>query len=80
MTEGQDDNREAKSRRLADVLQGEKVEETAQTKALGWPSVHLSGMTRMGGVCKGKGGSRESVERAHSVVLETPAHGIDLLL
>ena len=47
MTEGQDDNREAKSRRLADVLQGEKVEETAQTKALGWPSVHLSGMTRI---------------------------------
>ena len=53
MTGEQNNNREAKSRRLADVLQGEKVEETAQTKALGWPSVHLYGMTRMWGVCEG---------------------------
>ena len=30
MTGEQNNNREAKSRRLADVLQGEKVEETAQ--------------------------------------------------
>ena len=47
MTGEQNNNREAKSRRLADVLQGEKVEETAQTQALGWPSVHLYGMTRI---------------------------------
>ena len=80
MTGEQNNNREAKSRRLADVLQGEKVEETAQTKALGWLSVHLYGMTRMWGVCKGKGRSRETGERAHSLVLETPAHGIELLL
>ena len=80
MTEEQNNSREAKSRRLADILQGEKVEETAQTKALRWPTVHLSGMTRMWGVCKGKGGSRETVGRAHSLVLETPARGIKLLL
>ena len=47
MTEEQNNSREAKSRRLADVLQGEKVEGTAQTKALWWATVHLSGMTRM---------------------------------
>ena len=80
MAKGQkNNNREAKSRRLADVLQGEKVEETARTKALGWPGVHLSGMTRMWGVCKGKGGRRETGDITHSLVPDAPAHGTDLL-
>lgn len=65
---------------MAGVLQGEKVEEIARTKALGWPGVHLSGMTRMWGVCKGKGGRRETGDIAHSLVLEAPARGTDLLL
>ena len=51
----------------------------SKTKALGWPGVHLSGMTRMWGVCKGKDGRRETGDIAHSLVPEAPAHGTDLL-